>query len=121
MDNLKTLLKFHMERKGLNPTSLSKKAGLNVTAVRDILAHDADPYPRIDTFTKLCRALEVRPHQLSPLFRDLYSHEEDPFDNFREPGEGDEKHIVYEVTPELLAALNEWCEQKKSGQVVSKG
>ena len=121
MDNIKTLLKFHMERKGLNPTSLSKKAGLNITAVRDILQHGSNPYPRIDTFTKLCRVLEVSPHQLSPLFRDLYPHEQDPFDKFSQSDEGEQDtSLTYEVTPELLAALNDWCDQKKHIQPPSK-
>lgn len=115
MNNLKTLLKFHMERKGLNPTSLSKKAGLSSTAVRDILEHDSTPFPRIDTFAKLCRALEVSPHQLSPLFADLYTHEQDPFDKFHEPVE-EESNVshMHEVTPELLASLNEWCSRKQN-------
>ena len=73
MDNFKTRLKFYMDRAGLNPTSLSKKARLNVTAVRDILEHNGTPNPRIDTFIKLCLALGVGPHRLSPDFIKLYS------------------------------------------------
>ena len=73
MDNFKTLLKFYMSRAGLNPTSLSRKAKLNVTAVRDILEHTGTPNPRIDTFIKLCHALGVGPHQLSQDFANLYS------------------------------------------------
>ena len=114
MDSFKALLKFHMQRKGLNPTSLSKKARLSTTAVRDILEHESTPYPRIDTFTKLCRALNVSPHQLSSLFADLYPHDQDPFDKFHEHSEKDE-HPMKEVTPELHASLNEWCEQEKNG------
>jgi transcriptional regulator with XRE-family HTH domain len=73
MDNFKTRLKFYMGKAGMNPTSLSRKAGLNATAVRDILKHSAVPNPRIDTFIKLCHALNVGPHQLSPDFMKLYS------------------------------------------------
>jgi hypothetical protein len=66
MDDLKTRLRFYMRESGLNPTSLSRKAQLNATAVRDILEHPKTPNPRIDTFIKLCRALGVKPGQLSP-------------------------------------------------------
>ena len=73
MDTFKTRLKFYMSRAGLNPTSLSRKAKLNVTAVRDILEHTGTPNPRIDTFIKLCQALNIGPHQLSQDFANLYS------------------------------------------------
>ena len=73
MDSFKERLEFYMNRAGLNPTSLSREARLNITAVRDILEHDTTPKPRIDTFAKLCRALGVSPHHLSPDFSDLYS------------------------------------------------
>jgi hypothetical protein len=72
MDNFKARLKFYMSRAGLNPTSLSRKARLNVTAVRDILEHTGTPNPRIDTFIKLCHALGIGPHQLSQDFANLY-------------------------------------------------
>ena len=73
MDTFKRRLEFYMNRVGLNPTSLSRKARLSITTVRDILEHSANPKPRIDTFAKLCRALGVSPHHLSPDFSDLYS------------------------------------------------
>jgi hypothetical protein len=73
MDTFKTRLRFYMSRAGLNPTSLSRKAKLNVTAVRDILEHTGTPNPRIDTFIKLCQALGIGPHQLSQDFANLYS------------------------------------------------
>lgn len=73
MDNFKTRLRFYMSRAGLNPTSLSRKAKLNVTAVRDILEHTGMPNPRIDTFIKLCHALGIGPHQLSQDFANLFS------------------------------------------------
>jgi transcriptional regulator with XRE-family HTH domain len=73
MDSFKERLEFYMIRAGLNPTSLSRKALLNITAVRDILEHETNPNPRIDTFIKLCQALSVSPHQLAPEFSKLYS------------------------------------------------
>jgi len=73
MDSFKERLKFYMIWAGLNPTSLSRKARLNVTSVRDILEHRGTPNPRIDTFIKLCHALGVGPHQLSPELAKLYS------------------------------------------------
>ena len=73
MDTFKTRLRFYMRRAGLNPTSLSRKARLNVSAVRDIFRHAGTPHPRIDTFVKLCRALGVSPHQLSQDVANLYS------------------------------------------------
>ena len=116
MNDLKSLLKFHMQRQGLNPTSLSKKARLSTTAVRDILEHDTTPYPRIDTFAKLCRALNVPPHQLSPLlFAGLYPHAQEAFDKIHETGEKGGLP-TREVTPELLASLNEWCDQEKASR-----
>jgi hypothetical protein len=73
MDSFKSRLEFYMLKNGLNPTSLSKKARLNVTAVRDILQHNGTPNPRIDTFVKLCRALDVNPYNLLPALRELCS------------------------------------------------
>ncbi|MCE9507974.1 MAG: helix-turn-helix domain-containing protein [Alphaproteobacteria bacterium] len=73
MSNLKERLEFYMTKAGLNPTSLSRKARLNITAVRDILQHPGNPNPRIDTFIKLCEALGIGAHQLSPQFERLFS------------------------------------------------
>ena len=114
-------LEISYGEKRAEPDKPVKKAGLNPTAVRDILEHDSNPLPRIDTFAKLCRTLDISPHQLSPLFAKLYLHEQDPFDKFREPDENEkDAHPVHEVTPELLASLNEWCARKKDSQPVSK-
>jgi len=66
MNDLKTRLRFYMRKNGFNPTSLSREAGLNATAIRDILEHPGTPNPRIDTFVKICHALQVNPSQLSP-------------------------------------------------------
>lgn len=73
MNDFKTRLEFYMRKKGFNPTSLSRKAQLSATAVRDILEHEGVPNPRIDTFAKLCHALGVSTYHLSPDFEKLYS------------------------------------------------
>ncbi len=72
MDTFKKRLKFYMIREGLNPASLSRKAQLNITAVRDILEHEGNPNTGINTFLKLCRALGVTGYQLSPEGAKLY-------------------------------------------------
>lgn len=56
-------LRALMEDRGYNPRSLSLKAGLNATAVRDILEGRAK-YPRYDTVGSLARILEVAPDDL---------------------------------------------------------
>ena len=71
--SFKERLEFYMNREGFTPTSLSKKAQLNMTAVRDILEHEGTPNPRIDTFAKLCYALNVSPYHLSPDFEKTYT------------------------------------------------
>ena len=73
MDSFKTRLEFYMIRAGLNPTRLSRKARLNTTAVRDMLKHSGAPDPRVSTLAKLCHALGVPPHVLSPELSKLYS------------------------------------------------
>lgn len=57
--NLRTL----MAARSLNPRSLSLKAGLNPTAVRDML-EGRTKFPRYDTAQALARALDVTPAQL---------------------------------------------------------
>lgn len=52
-----------MESHALNPRSLSLKAGLNPTAVRDMLEGRVK-YPRYDTVEALAKALDVTPAQL---------------------------------------------------------
>jgi DNA-binding Xre family transcriptional regulator len=76
MDNFKTRLESYMIKRGLNPTSLSKKANLNGTAVRDMLKHRGMPDPRVSTLAKLCQALDVPPHVLSPALSKFYPPEE---------------------------------------------
>lgn len=56
-------LRFLMDAKKMNPRSLSLKAGLNATAVRDMLEGRAK-FPRYDTVEALAEALEVTPAQL---------------------------------------------------------
>lgn len=52
-----------MEKNGFNPRSLSLKAGLNATAVRDMLEHRTR-FPRYDTIEALAQALQITPSQL---------------------------------------------------------
>lgn len=59
LDNLRALL----AHRKLNPRALSLKAGLNATAVRDMLEGRAR-FPRYDTVEALAKALEVTPAQL---------------------------------------------------------
>ncbi len=56
-------LRALMTEKGFNPRSLSLKAGLNATAVRDILEGRAKS-PRYHTIMALAAALDVPPHSL---------------------------------------------------------
>ncbi len=56
-------LRALMEAQGLNPRSLSLKAGLNATAVRDML-EGRTRFPRYDTVQALAEALKVAPAQL---------------------------------------------------------
>jgi transcriptional regulator with XRE-family HTH domain len=57
--NLRTL----MEERGFNPRSLSLKAGLNATAVRDML-EGRSRFPRYDTAQALAAALDTTPAML---------------------------------------------------------
>jgi transcriptional regulator with XRE-family HTH domain len=52
-----------MEARGYNPRSLSLKAGLNATAVRDML-EGRSRFPRYDTAQALATALETTPAML---------------------------------------------------------
>jgi transcriptional regulator with XRE-family HTH domain len=52
-----------MEERGYNPRSLSLKAGLNATAVRDML-EGRSRFPRYDTAQALAAALETTPARL---------------------------------------------------------
>lgn len=58
-----TTLRAIMEARGYNPRNLSLRAGLNATAVRDILEGRAK-YPRYDTIEALSKALTLTPDQL---------------------------------------------------------
>ena len=59
IDNLRILMKA----KNFNPRSLSLKAGLGATAVRDAL-EGRTKFPRYDTVEALAQALKVTPAQL---------------------------------------------------------
>lgn len=56
-------LRKMMEDQGFNPRSLSLKAGLNPTAVRDIF-EGRSRYPRYDTAMALAEALHTTPSRL---------------------------------------------------------
>jgi transcriptional regulator with XRE-family HTH domain len=53
-------LRALMDKKGFNPRSLSLKAGLNATAVRDML-EGRSRFPRYDTVMALALALDTTP------------------------------------------------------------
>jgi transcriptional regulator with XRE-family HTH domain len=59
LDNLRS----RMVAMGFNPRSLSLKAGLNATAVRDML-EGRTKFPRYDTVLSLSKALDLSPAQL---------------------------------------------------------
>lgn len=56
--SIKDRISEKMVELDLNPTSLSQRAGLNKTYVRDLLAND-DPNPRIKHLSSLAEALGV--------------------------------------------------------------
>ena len=56
-------LRALMDVRGYNPRSLSLKAGLNATAVRDMLEGRAK-FPRYDTVEALSNALNITPNDL---------------------------------------------------------
>ncbi len=53
-------LRLLMDKQGLNPRSLSLKAGLNATAVRDML-DGRSRFPRYDTIQAMADVLETTP------------------------------------------------------------
>ena len=72
MDTFKKRLEYWMKKRGYKDKPLALKAGLNETAVRDILG-DRVKSVRVDTMVALCGALDIRPHQLSPEIESLYT------------------------------------------------
>lgn len=82
-------LRNMMEDQGFNPRSLSLKAGLNPTAVRDIF-EGRSRFPRYDTAMALAEALHTTPARLMC----------DP-----ETPEGEEKNRVFEQDIELLTEI----------------
>lgn len=103
LDNLRALL---VHRK-FNPRSLSLKAGLNATAVRDMLEGRAR-FPRYDTVEALAKALEVTPAQLmggtpeSVVSGSIY-------DGKRDPLADDELNLLTEI----IARLQEVAEEHR--------
>ena len=71
VETFRDKMKFWMEKRGFNQKSLATAAGLNETAVRDILKENSQN-PRIDTVIKLCATLKITPDQLIPTIRQLY-------------------------------------------------
>jgi len=59
---IRAALESHMARKGISGRDLSREAGLNETAVRDLLNKVTDP--RIGTLCRLAKALDVSPETL---------------------------------------------------------
>jgi transcriptional regulator with XRE-family HTH domain len=62
MGAIRAALEFHMERTGLSGRQLSRAAGLNETAVRDLLNKVDDP--RIGTLMRLAGVLRISPSAL---------------------------------------------------------
>jgi transcriptional regulator with XRE-family HTH domain len=92
IDNLRTL----MELRGLNPRALSLKAGLNATAVRDMLDGRVR-FPRYDTVRSLATVLSTTPARLMSE-TGSESEEDQPFGN------------DLELLAEILARLQEMAE-----------
>lgn len=89
--NLRSLMEMH----GYNPRSLSLKAGLNSTAVRDML-EGRSRYPRYDTAKALAEALQTTPEKLM----------ENNFSGTSLPS-SDDKHFQLDVLTEIITCLQE--------------
>lgn len=70
MDSLQERLEYWMKIRNTNPKRLSRDAGLHETYIRDVLKRTANP--GLDKIAKICRALDIRPHDLVPEIRDFY-------------------------------------------------
>ncbi len=87
-------LRALMEAQKLNPRSLSLKAGLNATAVRDML-EGRTRFPRYDTALALSQALNVTPSQLMG----------GPTDKNEQKMTGRMAHVAQEDNLELLTEI----------------
>lgn len=88
-----------MAAKDYNPRSLSLKAGLNATAVRDML-EGRSRFPRYDTALALANALNTTPAQ-------LMSEEETTIDDSKNAISSDD----LELLTEIIARLQEVTEE----------
>lgn len=102
VDNLRTL----MSARDHNPRSLSLKAGLNPTAVRDMLEGRVK-FPRYDTVEALAKTLEVTPAQLmgakikaADIASGILTPETDPLAN-------DELNLMTEIITRLQEAAQD--------------
>jgi len=96
--NWVNVLRSLMDKNGYNPRSLSIKAGLNATAVRDILEGRAK-HPRYDTIKSLSDILNVTPDEL--------------MDNNDKKTKDDDLDILTGIIEELQKTANEYKQQIK--------
>jgi len=101
LDNLRAL----MAHRGFNARSLSLTAGLNATAVRDMLEGRAR-FPRYDTVESLSKALSVTPAQLMGGTPDTILHT-DPTLEVQDPLADDDLNLLTEI----IARLQEVAEE----------
>ncbi|MDD3183070.1 MAG: helix-turn-helix transcriptional regulator [Alphaproteobacteria bacterium] len=107
LNNLRALL---VHRK-INPRALSLKAGLNATAVRDMLEGRAR-FPRYDTVESLAKALEVTPAQLmggtpeSVVKGSIYTTDRDPL-------AAEDLNLLTEIIARLQEVVEEQKQQLK--------
>lgn len=94
-----TTLRTLMTARRLNPRSLSLKAGLNATAVRDVLEGRVK-FPRYDTVMKLSEALGVTPSKLMHASTNDYTSPEEKISD---------SHI--ELLTEIITHLQEAIEE----------
>lgn len=97
VSNLRTL----MAARQLNPRSLSLKAGLNATAVRDML-EGRTRFPRYDTVLALSRVLDVTPSAL--MGNDEGQHEKED----KNKALDDDLELLTEIISRLKELIDEY-------------
>jgi len=107
LDNLRAL----MAHRGYNARSLSLTAGLNATAVRDMLEGRAR-FPRYDTVESLSKALSVTPAQLMGGTPDSILNV-DPAAPAPDPLAEDDVNLLTEIIARLQEAAIEHDQQLK--------
>lgn len=95
-------LRFLMKHRQFNPRSLSLAAGLNATAVRDMLEGRAKS-PRYDTVEALSRALNVTPAQLMGGTPDQFN-EDGQINTSKDPLADDDLNLLTEIITRLQEA-----------------